>query len=160
LADITEVGAAIGAGVSIPVAGRLAISLDGNVDMLSAADQGPADMRLWHYGAGLQYDVSPRDTPWSVVLHGGANATTMDTEEFAGAPDGDFTETYFGLNSGLEVGYDVSDDVQIAVRGSSFFVFADEEETEILFAGTDLTPFETAVTVPITAEVHISIPNR
>ncbi len=159
LADITNAGAALGADVAYSLTDRLALTADGDVDFLTGHESLEPDMRLWHYGGGLQLDVAPTRTPWSVVLSGGANATTMDTSPIGIQSNMDFTHTYFGLDGGLEVGYDVSDNVDVAVRGSSYFVFADKADTQQLVNGTGAQPFDMAVTIPVTAELHIALPN-
>lgn len=159
LAKITDTGAALGADVAYSLTNWLALTADGDVDFLTGHALEP-DMRLWHYGGGLEVELAPNRTPWSVQLDGGANATTMDTSPFGGIDNStDFTHTYFGLDGGLEVGYNVSRNVDVAVRGSGYFVFANKTDTQSLVAGSGVQPFSTAVTIPVTAELHIALPN-
>ena len=159
LSRITDTGAAIGADVAYGLTNRLAVTLDGDVDALTGHESIEPDMRLWHYGGGLQVDVTPRQSPFSIMLAGGANATTIDTSPIGIDSNTDFTHTYFGLNGGLELGYDVSKNVDFAVRGSSYFVFANKTQTAVLTNGTGAQPLATAVTIPVTAELHIALPN-
>jgi hypothetical protein len=163
LAEITnDFGTALGAEVGLPLNRRLSVTVDGNVDMFNGATLAAPDMRLWHYGAGLDLETTPRETPWSVVLSGGLNATTMDSDVFdpADADSGDFTQTYLGINTGVQVGYEINESVDLALRGATFFVFADEEETSVLTDLNGTEAFGTAVTVPLTAQVNVAIPNN
>jgi hypothetical protein len=169
LADMSEPGAKVGADLSFWVSDQMALSVDGSLDMLPATDEGPVpatalpDLKLWHYGLGAKLDLVAADAnPWSVVLKGGAGATTMDTDELAVAPtpEADFTETYLRVNGGLDIGYQASDNVKIAVGGGSYITFVDEEDMA-LFAtmNPQVDPFDIAYTFPITAEVQIGLPN-
>ena len=163
LAEITnDFGTALGAEVALPLSQRVSLSVDGNVDMFNGATILNPDMRLWHYGAGLDVETTPEDTPWSVVLSGGVNATTMDSDAYdpADVDSGDFTETYLGVNGGVQIGYEINRSVEVAVRGATFFAFADEEETAALTDLSGTEAFGTAVTVPLTAAVNIRIPNN
>jgi hypothetical protein len=156
LSDVTDdMGTALGAELGFPVAEQLAFTVDGNVDLFNSATT--ADVRLWHYGAGLDLQATPNESPLSVVVSGGANATTIETGEVGPTDAGDFTETYPAVNAGIEVGYDVSQSVELAVRGAGFYVFADEDETAALADGIDgAEAFDRAVTVPITAALSIA----
>lgn len=162
LAEITDdVGTALGAELAVPLNQRVSLSIDGNVDMFDGATVAVPNMRLWHYGAGVNLETMTPQTPWSVTFTGGLNLTTMDSDEFdpADADDNDFTETYLGLNSGVQVGYAVNENVDVAVRAATFFTFADEEDTAALTDLSGTEAFGTAVTVPLTAAVNIAIPN-
>ena len=163
LAEITnDFGTAFGAEVGLPLNQRVSVTVDGNVDMFNGATIAGPDLRLWHYGAGVDVETTPRETPWTVTLSGGLNATTMDSDVFdpADVESGDFTQTYFGVNTGVQLGYEINRSVDLAVRGATFFVFADEEETGVLTDLNGTEAFGTAVTVPLTAQVNVSIPNN
>jgi hypothetical protein len=78
------------------------------------------------------------------------DAGTLDPTDAEGQ-----NETCLGVNAGIQIGYDVTESVQLAVRGASFYVFADEDETSVLTEGIEgATPFDRAITVPITAELQ------
>ena len=170
LADVSDPGAKVGADLSYWMSDQVALSVDGSVDMLPATEETAVpvnvlpDLKLWHYGLGAKIDLVAADaSPWSLVLKGGAGATTMDTDELAVAPapgEEDFTETYLRVNGGLDIGYQASDNVKIAVGGGSYITFVDEEDMA-LFAtmNPEVDPFDTAYTFPITAEVQIGLPN-
>lgn len=106
---------------------------------------------------GLDVEATPDESPFSVVISGGANATTMDSgERIDPTVDEGFKDTYLGVNAGLEIGYDVTERVELAVRSARFYVFADEDETSVLAEGIEgAAPFDRAITVPITAELSI-----
>jgi hypothetical protein len=159
LSKITDPGAAFGADLAYALTNRLAVTANGDLDALTGHTSLEPDLSLWHYGGGLQLDLAPLRTPWSVLLTGEADATTMHTGPIGPDSNTSFNHTYLGLDGGLEIGYNVSHSVNVAVRGSSFFVFADKQDTAALTNGTGAQPFSTAVTIPVTAELHIALPN-
>ncbi|MFQ5530924.1 MAG: outer membrane beta-barrel protein [Gemmatimonadota bacterium] len=165
LSDIADEGPSFGVGVSFPLNDRLAVRVDGDVDILSGKDasgpgsEGP-DLNLYHYGAGLEYAlVQPGGSRWGLDVNVGAGATTFDSDEFdvMGTPV-DFSETYFTANGGLTLGYQVSPSVNVFVGGQAFVMFADEADTAVFAAispEVDPAGFDTAVTIPVTAGVEI-----
>lgn len=161
LAEITnDFGTALGAELALPLNQRVSLTVDGNLDMFDGATVAIPNMRLWHYGAGVNVETTPVRNPWSVIISGGVNATTWDSDTFDPTDDsGDFTETYLGLNGGVQVGYEINESVDVALRAASYVTFADEEDTEALTSLNGAEPFGTAVTVPLTAQVSIDIPN-
>ncbi len=127
LADLTDVGGTAGAGIGYWVHPRVNLRLDGDVDILTAAESGGLpDLRLWHYNGGIEASLLDRSrTRWKLLTNVGAGATTIDSDEFGGT---DLTRTYFALNGGLKVGYDVSDNVNFFVGGQAYLTFADEDD--------------------------------
>lgn len=148
---------------------RLGFRLETSVDFLSGDDGNSSasfptavpDVNLWHFGGGLEYSVTDRDSDGiSVIVNGGGGLTYMKSDEFSIAGSlvaaDTFSETYGHLNGGLSFGYPLSDDLTIAVNGSLYVTFADEVDTNIpAFSGVD--PFDTAITFPvgITLRFHL-----
>ncbi|MGD2046994.1 MAG: outer membrane beta-barrel protein [Gemmatimonadota bacterium] len=163
LADITDVGPAVGADIAFWINDHLAVTVDGSVDMLRGDDRADAlpDVQLWHYGAGLETNVMPVSSPVTFELMGGAGATELRTNHFdptgPGAPDR-LQETYFGLNAGAEAGYQVSDNIDVALRGGAFFTFTDATDLRPL---SDMAPqvdgFDSMVTLPLTLQVDVGL---
>lgn len=148
-------------GLNLGVAGtywfqdQLGFRLETNVDILP--DNGATfgiplpNLNLWHFGGGLEYSVTDRasDAP-SVIVNGGGGLTLMDSDDFTSFPtfvttDG-LSEVYGHLNGGLSVGWPLSDNITIAVNGSIYVVFADEDDIARI---PDVTPFDSAVTFPV-----------
>lgn len=167
LSDLADSGPSFGVGVSFPLNNRLRLRVDGDVDLLSGNDasgtnpEGP-DINLYHYGAGLEYAlVQPGASRWGIDINVGAGATTFDADDFdvMGTPV-DFSETYFTVNSGLTLGYQVSQGVSVFVGGQAFIMFADENDTAIFSAinsELDPTGFGNVVTIPVTAGFKIAL---
>lgn len=161
LADLQDVGASAGVGLSYDLTRRLAVRVDGDVDILSGADSGVSgasapDFNVFHYGAGLALGlIDPASSPWNIVVNAGAGASTFDSDTFtAGGTTTDFSETYFTANGGLRVAYDVSSTFGLFVQGQAFLMFTDEEDTAIfnqINSEVDPAGFDTAWTIPITA---------
>jgi len=165
LSDAADVGGAIGVGVSYWVTSRIGLRLDGDVDILGGADipggGSMPDMTLWHYTAGAEVSALDRNsTPWTVLLNGGLGATTLDTDRFGNASGGtqDITQTYFALNWGVKVGYDVNRSVNVSVGTQAFVTFTDKGDLRPLAAlSPSFVETDNVWTFPITAAVRFSI---
>ncbi len=165
LSDAADVGGSIGVGVSYWVTNRIGLRLDGDVDILGGADipggGSMPDMTLWHYTAGVEVSALDRNsTAWTVLVNAGLGATTLDTDRFAGSSGGsqDITQTYFALNGGVKVGYDVNRSVNISLGTQAFVTFTDKGDLRPLAAlSPAFVETDNVWTFPITAAVRFSI---
>lgn len=163
VADLEDVGASVGIGFSYALSPRIAVRLDGDVDILSGTDSevsgsSAPDMNIYHYGAGLGVAIfDPARSRWAVDLNVGAGASTFDVDTFpADGSTVDFSETYFTTSGGLAIGYDVSQGVNVFIRGQAYLAFTDEEDTAVFAdVSSEIDPagFDTAWTIPITGGV-------
>ncbi len=163
LADLADVGASFGAGASYNVHPRIALRIDGDVEILTGADLASGgeapDMTLFQYNGGVEVSVlEPGTSRWRVLVNGGAGATTIDSDEFGGAPAGDFNETYFTVNGGLKVGYDVTPHVNVFVDGQIYVAFGDDEDDTAALAALspEFDAFDTFTSFPIYGGFRIS----
>lgn len=152
-------------GVNANVAGtywfqdRIGFRLETAVDVLSGENfggnasfpTGAPDLNLWHFGGGLEYSVTDRDSDaLSVIVNGGGGLTWLDSDDFG--TDGGFVTTESlsevapHLNGGLSVGWPLSDDLTIAVNGSLYVTFPDEDD---IGAIPGVGAFDQAVTFPV-----------
>lgn len=165
LSDVADVGPGVGIGFAYRLSNRLAVRIDGDVDILSGLDssgtgpEGP-DATIYHYGAGLQYALlDPATNRWAIDVNLGAGASTFDVDDFsAGGDPVDFSETYFTANGGVQVGYDVTPTVNVFGRGQAFLMFTDEDDTAVFSAfSPDIDPagFDTAWSIPLSVGVAI-----
>lgn len=163
LADFTEVGPAFGGGIAYWFSPRVAIRADVDASLLNGKDsegtgpEGP-DASLLHYNAGLQVNLTnPDATPWNFMLNVGGGASTLDVDDVEGVLT-DFSETYFALNGGLGIGYDLSQNLSIFVDGQWYLTFTDEEDTAVF---ADINPevdpegFSTASDIPLTLGIRV-----
>jgi len=163
LADATSLGGSLGVGVGYWVNQWVGVRVDGDVDILPGETvQGGImpDMTLWHYNAGLEVRaLKPGTTPWTLLFNVGAGATTLDTDAFPGAgPDGDVTQTYFALNGGVKLGYDVNPTVNVWVGSQMYVTFTDDADLVTLAAlSPSVSPFTTAWSFPITAGIRFNL---
>lgn len=163
LAEITDVGPAAGADVAFWINDRIAVSVDASVDMLRGDDRSDLlpDIQLWHYGGGLQARLIPPSSPVSIKLLGGAGATGFRTNHFEPAGPGArdrISETYFALNGGAEVGYEMTDQIDLSLRGGAFFTFTDETDLSPLSEmSPEVDAFDSVMTLPITLQVDIAL---
>lgn len=162
---IESVGPTFGVGVGYYVHPRVAVRVDGDVELYSGDDMagggtGP-DVNLWHYNAGLELELTRPDAgPWDLTANLGGGATTWDTDPFTtGAGTDDLSETYFTANGGLKLGYDVSSSANVFVGGQWYLQFTDEDDTRAL---ASLTPelnqgFDTASSFPLYAGLKLKL---
>lgn len=163
LAEVTDVGPSIGADVAFWINDHFAVTVDASSDMLRGDERSAAlpDVQLHHYGAGLEADIMPRTSPVSFTLIGGGGATTVQTNMIESSepstPD-HIAQTYFGVNAGAEAGYEVSDNIALALRGGAYFAFTDALDLSPL---SDLSPnvdgFDSMVTLPLTLQVEVGL---
>lgn len=159
---IDDVGPTFGLGVGYYVHPRVAIRIDGDVDLFSGDElaggaTGP-DITLFHYNAGAEVELTPPGaSPWDVTANVGAGATTWDTDSFTvGTVSEELSETYFTANGGLKVGYDVHRNVTVFLGGQWYLQFTDEADTQPLAELAGLTEgFDSASTIPIYAGLKL-----
>lgn len=169
LADLAGAGPSLGASLRYRVHSRVALRIDGEVDLLSGLDAGgdrsaTPDVELWRALAGVDVRVLPAESPLEVTASVGGGLTSYNTAVFpdivfepgTGAPVGDFAATYPTASGGLEVGYAATPSLEAFASGSWTVMLADEDETAIfgqLRPGTG--GFDRASTVPVTAGVRL-----
>lgn len=166
LGDLADPGLRIGGEFGWQATERVAFKIDGGADLLQDQDEPAAqtDMRLFHYGAGMEVMLTRPDAyrRWDVAATLGAGATTIDAEAaaVADAELADFDETYPRANAGLAVSFQPTSSIELELRGEAYVAFADEDETAILtgaLPGVD--PLDRAVTYPITLAVDWRLPS-
>lgn len=164
LADSHDVGPTAGIGLAYRIHPRIALRADGAIDWLQTAELSNGvttpDLRLWHYNAGVEFDMLPqRIEHWSLTTNVGAGATTFDMDELQlmGETGADFSETYFSVNGGAEVGYNVNRYLEFFLGAQTNVMFADEQDTAFLNdVGSELDGFGTVVSLPIYAGASFS----
>lgn len=157
--DLEEVGATgggFGVGAAWHVSDRLALRVDGDLEVFSEERVGGARgvimprAYLWHYHAGLELDVLARETsPWRLRLRGGGGGTTYDTEVFFEGGD-DFLDSYVSVNAGVLAGRRVGTSLEVGVIGQLFVVFTDRDRTaELADRSPVLNAFSKASSFPV-----------
>jgi len=164
LGGLTDPGASFGFLAAYHVSPRVALNLDGNVDLLGGASGATAtapDMRIWRYGGGLSADLLPARR-WALVGSVGAGAARFSSDRFV--PDGEtadrsFAHTYFTSNAGLKLGYSLSERVTTYVGARGVWIRADEDDTGVL-AEIDparFEPFGSTWSIPVTAGFQVGL---
>lgn len=165
LSDVADVGPSVGIGFAYRLTNRLSVRVDGDADIFAGLDadgsapEGP-DVTIFHYGAGAEYALlDPSANRWEINANVGAGASTFDVDEFSadGSPV-DFSETYFTVNGGLQVGYDVTPTVNVFGRGQAYLMLTDEEDTAVFNAiNPEIDPagFDSAWSIPLSVGVAI-----
>lgn len=161
--NVADVGPAGGLGVGYEVHPRVTITADGAFELLPgdspAGDALAPDIRLYHYNAGVEVELTPPETGrFDVTASVAGGATTWDTDEFtANGTGAELSETYLTANGGLEAGYQVSRSVNAFVGGQWYMQFTDEAETAPLAQTADLSEgFDRASTIPVYAGLELS----
>ena len=163
LADFVDPGLNTGLGLTYQLSPRVALVVDGGVDVLNGVVLGgqarAPDMRLWRYGGGVAANVLPVGR-WSLVTSLGAGATRFSSDEFS--PPGTaeprtFEHTYFTSNAGLKLGYGLGSRITTYVGARGVWAAASQSDTEALaeLDPASLRPFGSAITVPVTVGLNL-----
>lgn len=164
LAGLTDPGASFGLQAGYHLSPRVALNVDGNVDLLGGAAGTTArapDMRVWRYGGGVSADFLPAPR-WALVGSVGAGAARFSSDRFTASGQtaaASFAHTYFASNAGLKLGYALSDRVTTYVGARGVWIRADEEDSGAL-AQIDPNRFEafgSTWSVPVTAGLKIGL---
>jgi hypothetical protein len=162
LSEFTEVGPAFGVGIAYWLNPRVAVRADFNTSLLNGKDSdatGPAgpDADLLHVDVGLEYNLTgPEASPWTFAISGGAGASALEVDDVQGVL-ADFDETYFALNGGLRIAYELSRNVSIDFVGRWYLTFTDKEDTALFSQFSDVDPdgFSTASDIPLNLGIRI-----
>jgi hypothetical protein len=180
-----------GSGVTFGMAGsyflnpRLALRAEGSIDFLGAGDglasTSDPDLRVFHFSGGFEYHFSDPTSDLMFTLDIGAGGVTFDTDVFSvdnvvctplcttqsGArSSGNFDQTYFSLNGGLQLGYNFARHaptgtpmVTIFIGADVHMMFADAVDSALLAAlYGESSGFDTVYLIPITAGLRLNIP--
>lgn len=169
-ADYVDVGIHAGVGAAWWLSDHVALGADGGLDALPGDDQATTltplpDTRIYYLSGGFQFDLAGRssDSPWSIQATAGAGSAMLDTEVFIETPNNrgeDITQTYPQVNAGVEVGYDVTDNVQAQLASGANVSFVDETELNPIWErNVQAEPTDEIWTMPITAAVSIDLPH-
>lgn len=177
MADLADVGPAFGIGAAYEVRPRVAIRLDADLGLYGGSDFDAAaaeqsigpDVNLWHLTASAEVDLTDpaAGMPWRVTATGGLGATVFDADPFDEAVDNprtgeedvrEFDETYLTLASGLKAAYRVAPRLEAYGSLQWFLAFADEDDTAVFteLSGTEVSPFSTVSSFPLTVGVRAS----
>jgi hypothetical protein len=105
------------------------------------AKAGP-DVNVYHYMAKFGYRVfESQDTKWRIFVNAGAGAMTFDADAAAANAN-----TYFAINAGAKIYYDVSDLLSVVISPQGDIAFVDKADG---FTGS------TAWVWPITAGIAL-----
>lgn len=176
LADFQDIGPAFDIGLDVRVHPRFSLRASGGAEIFSGteienafdasiAEQGFVDFSTVHFnGGGVVHAVN--EGPLRVDFNGGAGVTILTSErgEFSGAGDDatlveivDLSETYLNVTAGLDIGYMVSEQVELFVGGDGHLFFMDEDgenESALNNIAPDLSAPSTGWTVPVAAGVR------
>ncbi len=164
LSDISDPGFTAGLGIGFHLTPRVALRADGDASFLGQVDDQDfgegledffgADFTLWHYNAGIQFNLTDPRTPGpSFQVELGAGATTMEPGD--DAPDLS-SNTSFTAHGGLTVGTRPSDNVNLFLRGKTYAIFLQDDA----FVDNGLTDAFDDVwwSFPVQLGVEIAVP--
>lgn len=175
LADLGDVGPAFGVGVAYEVRPRVAVRVDGDLSLYGGADfeavdakqdRGP-DVSLWHLTASAEVELTDpaRGLPWRITAIGGLGATVFDVDRFQVGVDNprtgeedvrEFDQTALTLASGIRAAYELAPGLDAFGDLRWFLAFTDEDETAVFteMSGTEVSPFSSASSFPLTVGVR------
>lgn len=175
LGDLVDVGPSFGAGVAYEIRPRVFLRFDGDLDLYGGADfdaaeaeqeQGP-DVSLWHLTGSAEVELTDpaRNMPWRVTANGGVGLTVFDVDRFDVAVDNprtgeqnvrEFSSTSLTFVPGMKALYEVNPQLDVYGSLQWFLAFTDEDETAAFTAlsGTEVSPFGSASSFPLTVGVR------
>lgn len=175
LAGIVDPGPAFSGGISYLVSSRIAVRLGLDVSVLNGSQSGevptPPDIRLWQYGAGVQFFlVDPDRSRWQVAVHISGGATSFDSSEFVTnvcpprrvcIPEQQEFSTTFSLTypmaaGGLGLSYNLSRTVAAVFSLRSRVTFLKREDTRV-FTIFGQERFSTAWNLPVLVGVQVAL---
>lgn len=170
LSDLQDIGGNAAVGIAYQLHPRLALRVDGSVDILQGknlSDEGillpVPDMTLWHYVGGVDLRLtSPGASRFDVTTTLEAGATTLDTDTFVSGENAglDFSQTYFSAAGGLQVGYVVRPDIRLFIGGEAHLVLTDEDETIVFRTFSSevaQSGFDSVWTFPVQAGISVGL---
>jgi hypothetical protein len=176
LSDMAGSGVTFGGAASYFLNPRFALRVEGSVDLYGAGDGissgADPDLTAIHFTGGFEYHFSDPTSDLMFTLDLGAGGVTFDTDMFTvvglpvgGQTTGNFDQTYFALNSGLQLGYNFSRHAQTGTPMVTIFIgadlhlmFADEVDSTLLAALYNTSRLGTVYSLPITAGLRLNIP--
>ena len=167
LKEFADPGALVGAGAALWLNDHVAVRLDGDAEILGGksteALPDTPDMRLYHYGAGLEFDVVGRAATevWSLETTVGAGGTVLDTDPFVETDENrmeDVTRTFPNVNAGFAVGRTVAEDVKVSLGSRLFYTFLDDDDLDLLSRLRTNETLDDGISLPITFTVRWDLP--
>lgn len=168
LSDIADVGIAAGASFAYQFhrnfATRVNLDLDFFDDVRDSERTLISQMNLVHVTAGLEarFDRPAwQDLPLTSAINVGLGLTHMNEDELL-LPDKDeeFSETYFSVRLGAEIGYQLTDLFNLYVAGQGFLILIEKADTRPIAARSpEIDPFGVVWSIPITLGLRV-MPGR
>lgn len=122
IADVATTGSAFGATVGVELAPRWVLMGEFDYGMHEDEATGTVDINTSHYIAKVGYSLTgPRERGWEAVVNLGAGAVSFDV-------GGANTFTYFAINAGAKLAYNLSPAFAFVVSPQGDIAFSKEEE--------------------------------
>lgn len=156
LANVEDPGFSAGLGVSYRVASRLRLRADADLETLLGAAPASAssaypDLKLWHYGAGLELELlRPIVVPWLVSAGVGVGATTWKFHQVPG------TRTYLTTSGFVRAAYSPLPLVDLFVQGRAYLMFTSPGDFAVLGQPSPIS--DRAWSFPVQAGVALHLP--
>lgn len=183
LGDVADPGLTLGLAGSYFLNPNFALRVEGGLSFLGPADGGGVDpdLTMWAFTGGFEYHITDPGSTTFFTIDLGAGGVTFDTDVFSvdnvtcdprcttstGARStGNFDNTYFALNGGLQVGYNFAPHGDTGTYMGTIFIgaditiaFANEDDSSLLTAlyGNN-AGFSSAYAIPITAGLRLNVP--
>lgn len=180
LADVSEAGVTVGAGLAYFLNPRFALRIDGNASFLGGKDQTGADaasaapdLRFFDFAGGFEVHLTdPSTSRARFTIGANAGGVALDGDEFTvdnfdgttSTPSPGFStttafeDTYFTVAGSVRLGLKASRLVDVFVGGDIKYLFLDEDDTAAIahFYGT--SAFDSGLLIPIQGGIRINVP--
>lgn len=172
LGNVAAIGGTAGLGVAYKFhpnfEARLDVDgewLDDRLDSRGVRVAPPVSLVHFHVGLGVDFPrIGWQHIPLTFGVNVGGGGTVMTSEGLVrevGSTEPatfDFEETYFSLNGGAELGYEVSPMVDIFASGQAYLTFVDTDDTQVFRERSpEVGRFGHAWSFPVTAGVRLNL---
>lgn len=176
LSDLMKTSASFGMGLDIPIQNAIAVRVQGSGDLYRGKDiesgigsgRAVADLRLTHLQAGPTFAVTGGDEgSLTVDLYalGGATIASSERDEYSTGEGGavivDLSTVWPVATGGAQIGYQVTERLEVFASGELNYIIADEDETvDYTRLGVigSTSGFSSQASIPVTLGLKLSFP--
>ena len=176
LSDLMKTSASFGMGLDIPIQNAIGVRVQGSGDVYrgKAIESGigsgraVADLRLTHFQAGPTFAVTGGDAgSLTVDLYalGGATIASSERDEYSTGEGGavivDLSTVWPVATGGAQIGYQVTERLDVFASGELNYIVADEDETvDYTRLGVigSTSGFSSQASIPVTLGLKLSFP--
>lgn len=172
LQNLVDPGFTVGGGLGFAFHRNFGVRADVDVGFLQEdhdlAGQALPPMNALNVNGGVEVAFDRpdfQDFPLTTTVNLGLGLTRLSVDDTfthgVSAAYNDFEHTYFTVNGGVKLGWQITETVNLFASGTSYLVFMSDKDTRILTEDPNLAlaadPFETAWIFPVTLGGRVTV---